>query len=621
MLVTPTDLDITKIKLVIWDLDNTFWNGTISEGPVSSISRNIDLVIKLSQHGIVNSICSKNDHAPCESALREMGVWDYFVFPSIDWTPKSNRIHCIITDMNLRPDNVLFLDDEPANLQRALLLSEALMCGGADTLCNALWEQLSSLPLDPSCKRLQQYRELQNKVSAKKNYDSDEEFLRISGIQVTIGDDCDVEYERIYELINRTNQLNYTKQRRTKEEVEALLKNPKYRCGYICCMDCFCDYGIVGFFALDSKTNSLEHFLFSCRTIGMGVEQFVYAYLGYPQITVVGEVVTPLQPVGCPDWIKLATGSQKQTQLSATSKCKILVKGPCDVSQIIPFFTENSIFDTEFAYVSQQKEGMYLESFNHTSQILLASDSTAEMRNELIATVPFIDAEYFDTKIFSGDYDYVIFSMLTDYGLGLYQHKQKPELIVPFGQYTVDYTIAENWNSVVNDWVQDRPSKKLIEQQYLRFVENFVPIGRISDEALLSNLQRIRERLPKETKIIFLNGAELAYPGECKQSYVDRHLLHKCMNTLLERFVMDNRENCSIINVNDYLQDDNPYLDTINHYKKVVYYRLAGAIQKNIAECDTSLKLKTKSPIVLYTENMYRKLRSKVSVLKHMIVH
>ena len=620
MLITSADLDITKIKLIIWDLDNTFWNGTISEGPVSPVPRNIELVKELSQRGVVNSICSKNDYAPCEATLREMGVWEYFVFPSIDWTAKSNRVHSIIVDMNLRPANVLFLDDEPANLQRALLKDDVLMCGTADALCNALCDQLSRLPVDRACKRLRQYQELQNKVSAKKNYDSDEEFLRIAGIQVAIAYDCTAEYERIYELINRTNQLNYTKQRRNKEEVANLLKDPKYKCGYIRCTDRFCDYGVVGFFALNPEAKTLEHFLFSCRTIGMGVEQFVYAHLGYPRVTVVGEVVTRLQSTGCPDWIKLAVVSQEQVQSHASSARKILVKGPCDVSQIIPFFAESAIFDTEFAYVSQQKEGMYLESFNHTSQILLAADSTEELQHGLIATVPFIDEAYFDTKLFSGVYDYVIFSMLTDYGLGLYQHKEHPELVVAFGQYTVDYTIAEHWNGVVNGWLQNRPSKELIDQQYLYFAEKFAPIGRISDDALLRNLQRIRDRLPQSTKLIFLNGAELAYPGKCKPAHIDRHVLHKRMNALLEQFVADNCENCCIINVNDYLQSDNPYLDTINHYKKVVYYRLGGAIQKYIAGCDNSLKLRTKHPVTLYAESIMAKLKRKASALKHKIL-
>ena len=57
-------LDYSKIKLVIWDLDDTFWKGTLSEGPIVSIAENIQLVRDLTDRGIVNSICSKNDYEP-----------------------------------------------------------------------------------------------------------------------------------------------------------------------------------------------------------------------------------------------------------------------------------------------------------------------------------------------------------------------------------------------------------------------------------------------------------------------------------------------------------------------------------------------------------------------------
>ena len=54
-------LDISKIKLVVWDLDDTFWSGTISEGEIKPSADNIQLVRDLTDCGIINSICSKND--------------------------------------------------------------------------------------------------------------------------------------------------------------------------------------------------------------------------------------------------------------------------------------------------------------------------------------------------------------------------------------------------------------------------------------------------------------------------------------------------------------------------------------------------------------------------------
>ena len=139
MLISAESLDISKIKVVIWDLDNTFWDGVISEGEVQPVQKNIDLIKSLSTHGIVNSICSKNSFDECKRKLEELGVWDYFVFPSIDWTPKTNRVIQIIKDMGLRPENSLFLDDEPANLQRVLSVDDSVMCGTAQELVDSLW--------------------------------------------------------------------------------------------------------------------------------------------------------------------------------------------------------------------------------------------------------------------------------------------------------------------------------------------------------------------------------------------------------------------------------------------------------------------------------------------------
>ncbi len=51
--------DFEKIKLIVWDLDDTFWSGTLSEGDVVVPEQNINLIRRLTDIGIVNSICSK----------------------------------------------------------------------------------------------------------------------------------------------------------------------------------------------------------------------------------------------------------------------------------------------------------------------------------------------------------------------------------------------------------------------------------------------------------------------------------------------------------------------------------------------------------------------------------
>lgn len=341
----------------------------------------------------------KNDFEECRNKLKELGVWDYFVFPSIDWTPKVSRVMQIIQVMKLRPANVLFLDDEPANLQRILKADAAVMCSTAQELVHALEDQVTYVKEDSGCRRLQQYHDLEKKHKERAHFDSDEEFLNQAGIKIYICESVLEQIDRVCELINRTNQLNYTKKRVDKTELKDLLGKRDYTCAFISCRDKFSDYGIVGFYALNIQENRLEHFLFSCRTIGMGVEQFVYARLQYPGLTVQGEVVTPLYQEGCPDWItEVDRWKEKQSDLPVSNK--ILVKGPCDVVQIIPFFADSSVFETEFAYISQAKKGMYIESFNHSSQILASAKLPERDRMILADMVPFIDPEYYRTSIF-----------------------------------------------------------------------------------------------------------------------------------------------------------------------------------------------------------------------------
>lgn len=205
-------IDISKIKLVVWDLDETFWSGIISEGEVKPIEKCINLVRDLTDCGIVNTICSKNDFSVCESKLQQMGVWDLFVFPSIDWSPKGQRVATLIKDMSLRAANTLFIDDNIVNLNEAKHYSPELMLAEPaiiDELLN--WASAESNKKDLKHSRLEQYKVLFNKKKASLDYSSNEEFLYASHIKVEIHNDCHSNISRIHELLLRSNQLNYTK--------------------------------------------------------------------------------------------------------------------------------------------------------------------------------------------------------------------------------------------------------------------------------------------------------------------------------------------------------------------------------------------------------------------------
>ena len=120
-------MDLNQIKLIIWDLDETFWKGTLSEGKITPIKRNIELIKKLSQRGIINSISSKNDFERTKQKLIELDIWQYFIFPIINWNPKGENIKDIINNCQLRASNVLFIDDNVTNLREAEYFNKGLM--------------------------------------------------------------------------------------------------------------------------------------------------------------------------------------------------------------------------------------------------------------------------------------------------------------------------------------------------------------------------------------------------------------------------------------------------------------------------------------------------------------
>ena len=263
-----------KIRLIIWDLDDTFWKGTLSEGPISFWEENINIIKTLTDRGIINSICSKNDFNTVKGVLSKKGLWDYFVFPSISWQPKGPQVKAIIDNIKLRPETILFIDDNTSNIEEVKYYNPNINVATPDIIHTILESPFFEGKDDRNHSRLQQYKVLEQKCADEKLYADNTEFLRHSNIRVRLNNDCAGDINRIWELNQRTNQLNFTKNRVEKSELERIINSKDYYSITVSVIDNYGDYGIVGFAAV--RNDVLEHFYFSCRTIGLGVEQFVY---------------------------------------------------------------------------------------------------------------------------------------------------------------------------------------------------------------------------------------------------------------------------------------------------------------------------------------------------------
>jgi FkbH-like protein len=333
-----------NIKLVIWDLDDTLWRGVLAEGDaVSLFEHRAEFVRALNRCGIVSSICSKNDGESARRALEEMGLWDQFVFPRIAFMPKAPEIRQIIQDMQLRPSDALFVDDNVRNLEEArYLLPELNVVNASQPECDQLFDRIWNDNKHIAKSRIQEYRLLQTKLEDRRAQPgSNEDFLRSCNIRVTFSYQMDnlTFCERIEDLINRTNQLNYTRSRVESGSMEATIVDIAnfYTCS-VFVWDRYGYYGLAGLVMVNRPTSKVVHFLFSCRVMHMGIERFVLDKLKHthPQLDL-SRIQLDL-PLMTPDWIteepfvgpsvrarllgKATSGAKRQSTLRIMCDCQ-----------------------------------------------------------------------------------------------------------------------------------------------------------------------------------------------------------------------------------------------------------------------------------------------------------
>ena len=567
-------MDFDTLKLVIWDLDNTFWSGTISEGEVQPISKNMELVLSLTDCGIMNSICSKNTFDVAADKLKELGVFNCFVFPSINWTSKGQRTADLIKNMSLRAENVLFIDDEITNLEEVKYYSPGIMVANPEIIPFLSEFVASQEKTDVEHTRLDNYKLLEKKDIELKKYDSNEDFLYASNIKTDIIEDCAPELDRIHELLSRTNQLNYTKKRISKQELKALFENKEARCAYITVNDKFGNYGIVGFYAV--LNNQLEHFLFSCRIMGLGIEQFVYSKLDFPTLEVVGEVASNVKQADAPLWINqhktlesLNTNSGVENVISRDAK--FLIKGPCDFSQMIAYVRNSDLFKCEFNYVNQPR-GNVIEGHNHSVHIAALKDLSASDKQEILNDCVFIDEEMFNGSIYKNKYDIVFLSTFSESYAGIYK-KKGSNIQVAAGSYLFPLTDKTYWPGLI-ERKYFSGNNRFTEEYLKEFSEKYEFMGKTTPADYRQRINKIVSNLDKETKLCLILGVEFPLERSIDSFYKDRHLSHILLNKEIREMARENPR-LILFDLNEIVKNQTDLTDNLNQFTSRVNFELS----------------------------------------------
>jgi FkbH-like protein len=560
-----------KIKLIIWDLDETFWKGTLSEEGIIPNQNNIELIKSLSKRGIVNSIVSKNNFDNAKRALVDLGIWEYFVFPKIDWLPKGELVREIISQAHIRTENVLFLDDNHLNLEEVLFYNEGIHIKLPEFILEIREHNAFVGKDDGKLSRLAQYKVLEKKFIQSESFSDNLEFLKFSEIKIRYSQIKNDDLLRIAELAERTNQLNFTKSRDDFLTIKKLLNEDNIKSEKIEVWDKFGDYGVVGFYCLDILKNKLLHFVFSCRTINIGVEQHAYSRLNFPKINVVGDVSGSLSNSNDVDWIEEVDAKVILNNAKNEEKISVLIKGGCDLEQMLHYLKSNNLsIDTEFNTVNNHNIPLHKEHTVFACESL--KGDLFKSGAEELSFIPFLSNHFYKTKLFDKDYDVVVYSLLMDYTQVVYSSKVS-NIKIAYGGYD---------GNLINRNTSIKANHSYISDNFInKFSEKFILEGRISLDDFESNLDLILENT--SCPVIFINGAEVLPYNNKEKGCLQRHIN---MNAQLEK-VVKKHENAYILDVSKLVANHSELTDNIRHYTRKVYVKMSEElidIIKNITK-------------------------------------
>jgi FkbH-like protein len=272
------------IKCVVWDLDNTLWDGILVEAGEEQLRLRpnlTDIIRTLDARGILHSIASKNNPEDALRALKKFQLDEYFLCPQISWRPKSEGITAIARQLNIGIDTLLFIDDsefELAEVKAACPQVRLLNAKHYRTIPQMKDFQVAATTESKNRRKL--YQVETNRQSTAESFGNDcIAFLRHCEIELTIQAMKEENLERVHELTQRTNQMNFSGNRYDREVLKTVLSTPHLDTYVLSCDDRFGSYGVIGFCIVDRRTPCMIDLMFSCRIQSKRVEHAFLAYL------------------------------------------------------------------------------------------------------------------------------------------------------------------------------------------------------------------------------------------------------------------------------------------------------------------------------------------------------
>jgi FkbH-like protein len=266
-----------SIKCIVWDLDNTLWDGVLLEDPNVALRTEVIEVIKtLDERGILHAIASKNDYTTAMRRLEAFGIQHYFLYPQINWNPKSSSIREIATSINIGIDTLAFVDDQLFEREEVAFALPEVLCLDISEIAGMLDrpEMMPRFITDDSKKRRQMYLSDIERNSIEKEFTgSNEDFLATLNMVFTIASAQDDDLQRAEELTVRTHQLNTTGYTYSYEELSTFSRSANHKLLISSLDDKYGTYGKIGLtlVELGKEYWTVKLLLMSCRVMSRGV--------------------------------------------------------------------------------------------------------------------------------------------------------------------------------------------------------------------------------------------------------------------------------------------------------------------------------------------------------------
>ena len=288
-------------KVLVLDLDNTLWGGVVGEDGADGIVLGQSLIgaayrdaqkrIKeIASTGVLLAVASKNNPEDVRAAFRENPHMvlkeEDFVSVKANWEPKFVNIRDMADELNLGLDSFVFLDDNEvereavrANLPQVTVADFPRDAAKLPQAVRDIYEKYFWCARETAedKNKTRQYREEASRKKALESAASMDDYLKSLSISIVISEAEQSQFERIVQLLNKTNQFNTNTLRM---DMAQFLRYAEGECHHVYAANVSDKYGDSGLVAVmltraDGNVLHIENFLMSCRVMGRQIEDSI----------------------------------------------------------------------------------------------------------------------------------------------------------------------------------------------------------------------------------------------------------------------------------------------------------------------------------------------------------